>query len=99
MDLPNFPFRIIISIVIPALFGNCRYEFFVQSEEEKTTLKGTFDIANVTKVRDTDVRYLIRDNYIALHDFSILQVRCYNMCEELRLWDEWRRHPFLLFRL
>ena len=52
-----------------------RYEFFVQSEAgQKTTLRGRYDEANVTRVGETDVRYLIRDNYIALHDFSILQV-------------------------
>ncbi|XP_063693442.1 uncharacterized protein LOC134825216 isoform X2 [Bolinopsis microptera] len=52
--------------------NSARYEFFVQSQGDKTTLKGTYNEANITKIGDTDVRYLIRDNYIALHDFSIL---------------------------
>lgn len=57
-----------------ATTNSVRYEFFVQSEDgQKTTLRGRYDEANVTRVGETDVRYLIRDNYIALHDFSILQ--------------------------
>jgi len=53
--------------------NSVRYEFFVQSKGGKTTLKGNYNEANVTKVGEADVRYLIRENYIALHDFTILQ--------------------------
>ena len=63
-------------VIITLTINNPRYEFFVQSTGGKTTLKGDYDKANVTKVGDKDVRYLIRDNYIALQDFSILQVIC-----------------------
>jgi len=53
--------------------NSVRYEFFVQSKEVKTVLRGTNEETNVTKVGNENVRYYIRDNYIALHDFSILQ--------------------------
>ena len=47
-----------------------RYEYFVSDSKEKIVLEET---RNTSVVFDNSVQYFIRNNYISLYDFSILQ--------------------------
>ena len=49
----------------------CRYEYFVSDSKDKIILHGE---RNYTVVGDRAVNFMIKNNYISLDDFSILQV-------------------------